>query len=213
MHGGSFPRQARGDPALTRFCLQCSAACRNHNAGNRPTPQTSCALWSESCKRPSRLPISCSTVNCEPYGVRHQGVHNSWGGDEGAKDGEVAGVGAIASGRLQNAGCLAESRVGKQKTKRFQSDLSLSDFGVPVDLRTQRTLGIVEMKRPDIVQAEDAVQLVNGRGVPCRGADVIACAVDAVSYTHLRAHATRHDLVCRLLLEKKKKTKKKAVQQ
>ena len=30
-----------------------------------------------------------------------------------------------------------------------------------------------------------------------------------VSYTHLRAHETRHDLVCRLLLEKKKKTTKK----
>src|SRR5450756_3226554 len=28
-----------------------------------------------------------------------------------------------------------------------------------------------------------------------------------VSYTHLRAHETRHDLVCRLLLEKKKKRK------
>src|SRR5450756_280931 len=28
-----------------------------------------------------------------------------------------------------------------------------------------------------------------------------------VSYTHLRAHATRHDLVCRLLLEKKTKMK------
>nr|WP_096634888.1 hypothetical protein [Clostridium cochlearium] len=28
-----------------------------------------------------------------------------------------------------------------------------------------------------------------------------------VSYTHLRAHETRHDLVCRLLLEKKKKNK------
>src|SRR5450756_2935585 len=27
---------------------------------------------------------------------------------------------------------------------------------------------------------------------------------DTVSYTHLRAHETRHDLVCRLLLEKKK---------
>src|SRR5665648_1125895 len=26
----------------------------------------------------------------------------------------------------------------------------------------------------------------------------------AVSYTHLRAHETRHDLVCRLLLQKKK---------
>src|SRR5450756_2111940 len=29
-----------------------------------------------------------------------------------------------------------------------------------------------------------------------------------VSYTHLRAHETRHDLVCRLLLEKKKKDNK-----
>src|SRR5450756_2775639 len=35
----------------------------------------------------------------------------------------------------------------------------------------------------------------------------------AVSYTHLRAHETRHDLVCRLLLEKKKKNKKKDTQQ
>src|SRR5450759_2241425 len=32
---------------------------------------------------------------------------------------------------------------------------------------------------------------------------------EAVSYTHLRAHETRHDLVCRLLLEKKKKKTKK----
>src|SRR5450756_716734 len=31
----------------------------------------------------------------------------------------------------------------------------------------------------------------------------------AVSYTHLRAHETRHDLVCRLLLEKKTNKKKK----
>src|SRR5665648_384388 len=31
------------------------------------------------------------------------------------------------------------------------------------------------------------------------------CERTPVSYTHLRAHETRHDLVCRLLLEKKKK--------
>ena len=31
--------------------------------------------------------------------------------------------------------------------------------------------------------------------------------VEAVSYTHLRAHETVLDLVCRLLLENKKKTK------
>ena len=36
--------------------------------------------------------------------------------------------------------------------------------------------------------------------------DVLQKEIDeAVSYTHLRAHETRHDLVCRLLLEKKKK--------
>src|SRR5450759_3403584 len=33
---------------------------------------------------------------------------------------------------------------------------------------------------------------------------VVAVQVFPVSYTHLRAHETRHDLVCRLLLEKKK---------
>src|SRR5450759_324581 len=31
-----------------------------------------------------------------------------------------------------------------------------------------------------------------------------ASTLRTVSYTHLRAHETRHDLVCRLLLEKKK---------
>src|SRR5665648_1213389 len=30
---------------------------------------------------------------------------------------------------------------------------------------------------------------------------------NTVSYTHLRAHETRHDIVCRLLLENKKTTK------
>ena len=39
------------------------------------------------------------------------------------------------------------------------------------------------------------------------GAIVGAMIADAVSYTHLRAHETVLDLVCRLLLEKKKKMK------
>src|SRR5659263_58354 len=34
------------------------------------------------------------------------------------------------------------------------------------------------------------------------GAVGLLFGVAAVSYTHLRAHETRHDLVCRLLLEK-----------
>ena len=36
------------------------------------------------------------------------------------------------------------------------------------------------------------------------GADLSFISADAVSYTHLRAHETVLDLVCRLLLEKKK---------
>ena len=35
--------------------------------------------------------------------------------------------------------------------------------------------------------------------------DCVLIEEEAVSYTHLRAHETRHDIVCRLLLEKKKK--------
>src|SRR5664280_2104356 len=50
------------------------------------------------------------------------------------------------------------------------------------------------MKSPDIVQAEDAVQLVDGRGVSCRGADVIACAVDVArvdAEAHTRGEAAQ----------------------
>ena len=35
----------------------------------------------------------------------------------------------------------------------------------------------------------------------------VACGYQPVSYTHLRAHETKANLVCRLLLEKKKKKK------
>ena len=44
------------------------------------------------------------------------------------------------------------------------------------------------------------------RGAHRRTARVLEHDVGAVSYTHLRAHETVLDLVCRLLLEKKKIT-------
>ena len=47
-------------------------------------------------------------------------------------------------------------------------------------------------------------------GVGCLLLALGAVFTVSVSYTHLRAHETRHDLVCRLLLEKKKKKKKKS---
>ena len=41
-----------------------------------------------------------------------------------------------------------------------------------------------------------------------KGIDYVSAALVAVSYTHLRAHETGRNLVCRLLLEKKKKNNK-----
>ena len=40
---------------------------------------------------------------------------------------------------------------------------------------------------------------------------IVAVPLEAVSYTHLRAHETVLDLVCRLLLEKKKKERTKKI--
>src|SRR5665648_1245071 len=48
------------------------------------------------------------------------------------------------------------------------------------------------------------VLAAGGAQMSVTGSNVLSTPV---SYTHLRAHETRHDLVCRLLLEKKKKTK------
>src|SRR5450756_134617 len=62
---------------------------------------------------------------------------------------------------------------------------------------------VVAGTRPDVVLLDVHLPGGNGNG----GSDVITgsggvTAESAVSYTHLRAHETRHDLVCRLLLEK-----------
>src|SRR5665811_2497561 len=47
------------------------------------------------------------------------------------------------------------------------------------------------------------VVVVSGPGHPMEG---LCARLEPVSYTHLRAHETVLDLVCRLLLEKKKNT-------
>ena len=61
----------------------------------------------------------------------------------------------------------------------------------PFDIRVEQ--------RPDPVIEEPTDALV-------RTVAACVCGSDPVSYTHLRAHETVLDLVCRLLLEKKKLT-------
>src|SRR5450759_4391994 len=50
--------------------------------------------------------------------------------------------------------------------------------------------------------AMGAIRYLASNGKVTEGS-VRLSGVEPVSYTHLRAHETRHDLVCRLLLEKK----------
>src|SRR5450759_1926167 len=62
------------------------------------------------------------------------------------------------------------------------------------------TRGVVSFppaQHAHIVSASYSVQINNLSPTPAR-----FMTSPAVSYTHLRAHETRHDLVCRLLLEK-----------
>src|SRR5665648_1125395 len=55
------------------------------------------------------------------------------------------------------------------------------------------------------LEPENPLIFLNGPLVGTRVPCPTNCTITTpVSYTHLRAHETRHDLVCRLLLEKKK---------
>src|SRR5450756_901200 len=69
---------------------------------------------------------------------------------------------------------------------------------------TDQPGGVGEVRRG--VGDEGGIDVDTDHGVAGPGqAATDATRTTSVSYTHLRAHETRHDLVCRLLLEKKKK--------
>src|SRR5660397_7934 len=76
-------------------------------------------------------------------------------------------------------------------------------------LAAVHTLGIkVDMPTAFILSILSAVSACGASGVAGGSLLLIPLACSPVSYTHLRAHETKANLVCRLLLEKKKtKTK------
>src|SRR5450756_2950960 len=77
---------------------------------------------------------------------------------------------------------------------------NLHPLVLPLSCRTRFTSSSVETR---------ARTVGTSKGDTCDSWGVMAKFLPSpVSYTHLRAHETRHDLVCRLLLEKKKKKKK-----
>src|SRR5665648_22628 len=68
--------------------------------------------------------------------------------------------------------------------------VNLDDCGIYAEMTATSRVGFHRYSFPQSSDASIIIDLEHGIG--------------AVSYTHLRAHETRHDLVCRLLLEKKK---------
>eukprot|EP00657_Telonema_sp_P-1_P008718 TRINITY_DN30520_c0_g1_i1.p1 TRINITY_DN30520_c0_g1~~TRINITY_DN30520_c0_g1_i1.p1 ORF type:complete len:116 (-),score=53.78 TRINITY_DN30520_c0_g1_i1:13-360(-) len=86
-----------------------------------------------------------------------------------------------------------------------------TDVGIPLviggcevraDRRRDGLWIVVVCSRSISLAGHDVVVLLGSR--ISREGNAMSDAVDAVSYTHLRAHETVLDLVCRLLLEKKK---------
>src|SRR5450756_2808954 len=82
-------------------------------------------------------------------------------------------------------------------------DLEHGGFGLdtlPSMVRAAEAAGVTPIVRVPILEESAILWVLN------TGAMGVQVPGISVSYTHLRAHETRHDLVCRLLLEKKKKT-------
>src|SRR5665648_1151851 len=77
---------------------------------------------------------------------------------------------------------------------------ALLDLGVSVETLKK---GLLKLNLGDF-----DIEIMEEERYGIKGTNVYVKEFEPVSYTHLRAHETRHDLVCRLLLEKKKKKKK-----
>src|SRR5450756_2701197 len=72
---------------------------------------------------------------------------------------------------------------------------------------SRRAASTISATRPLLKSRADRFTATRRGRCPsaCHSAACLQAApMTPVSYTHLRAHETRHDLVCRLLLEKKK---------
>src|SRR5665648_631103 len=115
---------------------------------------------------------------------------------------------------VEEARMLAKTMVNIGKALGRQTIAVLSNMNQPLGRAVGNSLEILEVadalqgKGPkDLMEVSfelGAWMLVAGDAVPNVGAGK-AClrqSIETVSYTHLRAHETRHDLVCRLLLDK-----------
>src|SRR5665648_137819 len=124
---------------------------------------------------------------------------------------------ALARGELRAVGATTLSEYQKyfEKDKALERRFQLVMVDEPTTLDAISILrGLKEryenhhkvgIKDDAIIAAVELSQrYITDRFLPDKAIDLMdEAAAKPVSYTHLRAHETRHDLVCRLLLEKK----------
>src|SRR5665648_584459 len=83
----------------------------------------------------------------------------------------------------------------------------ISTDAQPEKLKVWSYLEIADDDNHKLIAIIESYSIIIGEKEPFKRFYIIEAnplGIIAVSYTHLRAHETRHDLVCRLLLEKKK---------
>src|SRR5665648_66080 len=92
---------------------------------------------------------------------------------------------------------FSQPDIGSYINRRFFKNGGQGDYKTQVVLARNTYMAWFRCRKMSSVQSRPAVavQRMPGRLADCH-------RVWQVSYTHLRAHETRHDLVCRLLLEK-----------
>src|SRR5665811_2539950 len=75
--------------------------------------------------------------------------------------------------------------------------------GMRVVVRRRIEHGVTDALGDLVARDANTVSILTRRGLVVIDRTAVVAAKEAVSYTHLRAHETVLDLVCRLLLEKK----------
>ncbi len=76
--------------------------------------------------------------------------------------------------RFQNQGDVGQSRVTDQLSESLQADFAQADVRVSVPSAAHRKHAVIHMDRPELVQADQRVELPHRLGVSLGGTNVIA---------------------------------------
>ena len=70
---------------------------------------------------------------------------------------------------------VLETRIIDNMAKGFEANLTLANVGMAIDAGAKLSLGIVEMKGEDLLEADERIDFTDG-SIPAFGrADVVAC--------------------------------------